>query len=138
MSHPLEKMEKFVELRAAGEAFDGISRKLGVAKSTLIEWSKKFKPQLKEAEDSRIDHLRRKFSVSQVRRIENLGSFYTKIQKEIMSRELKNIPTERLLDLALKFQAALKLEDAHANTEDAPVKLRCSNCSDFNPWKFDD
>jgi hypothetical protein len=38
-----ETVQKFIELRAQGWSFVRIAAELGVAKSTLTEWSRKFR-----------------------------------------------------------------------------------------------
>jgi len=39
--------DKFIELTAMGLSYDKISKQLKVSKSTLIEWSKVFKPGIR-------------------------------------------------------------------------------------------
>ena len=38
----IELLNQFIELRALGHTFDGIVKKLGVSKVTLIRWNKKY------------------------------------------------------------------------------------------------
>lgn len=42
MEDKTDKQQQFIELRAKGNSFDNIVKKLKVSKGTLISWSKNF------------------------------------------------------------------------------------------------
>ena len=43
---PIETKHNFIKLRAKGNSFDKIAKELGVAKQTLIDWSKEFEEEI--------------------------------------------------------------------------------------------
>ena len=49
MENKVEKQAKFIELRAKGNSYDSIVKKLGVSKNTILRWSKEFEPEIEDA-----------------------------------------------------------------------------------------
>ena len=107
----LETKNKFIELRAKGYSFDKIAKELGIAKQTLIDWSREFKNQIANLKAFELEVLQEKYFLSKKNRLETFGSLLGSIKKEIINRDLSDIPTDKLLDLFLKFSIQIEKEN---------------------------
>lgn len=107
----LETKNKFIELRAKGYSFDKIAKELGIAKQTLIDWSKELKNQIANFKAFELEVLQEKYFLSKKNRLETFGSLLGNLKKEIINRDLSDIPTDKLLDLFLKFSIQIEKEN---------------------------
>lgn len=115
----LEKMERpgkqelkleFIQLRAKGYSFSKIAKKLKVSKTTLANWNQELEQEIASAKAMELEALFESFYLLKEGRVKLLGGLVKKLQKEAESRDLSDLPTDKLLDLLLKYQAALKEE----------------------------
>lgn len=105
-----ETKEKFIELRAKGLSFKKIAKKLGVSKHTLINWSKDLKMEIANLKAIELEALYEKYYLTEKRRIELFGEKLKEIKEELDNRDFREISTEKLLDLILKYHTKLKEE----------------------------
>jgi hypothetical protein len=94
--------EKFVELRALGWSFDRIAKELEVCKQTLITWSRDLILEIKNRRAIEHEALMEQHALTREGRIQLLGDLMKKLREELGSRSFSTVPTERLVDLALK------------------------------------
>jgi len=106
----MEEKERFIELRAKGWSFDKIAKKLGKAKQTLINWSKELEDEIANLKALELEALYEKHYLLKENRIETFGVLLRKLKDEVMSRDLSDVPTDKLLDLLLKYENQLKDE----------------------------
>lgn len=106
----LKDKEKFIELRAKGWTFDKIAKELHKRKATLIDWSKELESEIANRKAIELEALYEKHYLLKEQRIEKLGNLLNKIINEIESRNLKDIPTNKLFDLFLKYNKEIKEE----------------------------
>ncbi len=106
----LEVKEKFIELRAKGWSFDKIAKELHKRKATLIDWSKELESEIANRKAIELEVLYEKHYLLKEQRIEILGNLLNKIINEIENRNLKDIPTNKLFDLFLKYNKEIKEE----------------------------
>jgi hypothetical protein len=106
----LEDKEKFIELRAKGWTFDKIAKELHKRKATLIDWSKELESEIANRKAIELEVLYEKHYLLKEQRIEKLGNLLNKIINEIDNRNLKDIPTDKLFDLLLKYNKEIKEE----------------------------
>lgn len=106
----LEVKEKFIELRAKGWSFDKIAKELHKRKATLIDWSKELESEIANRKAIELEALYEKHYLLKEQRIEKLGNLLNKIINEIENRNLKDIPTNKLFDLFLKYNKEIKEE----------------------------
>ena len=104
----IETKERFIELRAAGKSFETIALELSVSKPVLIGWSRELAHEVGNLRTIRMEALQEQYHVAQARRIEALGKRLQAILDELDRRDMSHLPTEKLLDMALKYTAALK------------------------------
>ena len=102
---------RFVELRAKGWSYDRIARELRASKQTLINWSKEYSLQISNLRNIEIEALQEKFCLLKEQRIELFGKKLKTNNEELDKRDFKDIPTEKLFDLIIKYASALKHEE---------------------------
>lgn len=107
---PLETKERFIELRAKGFSFDKIAKELGKAKQTLIDWSKELQDEIANRKAIELEALYETYYLQRESRIQTFGVMLTKIKEEIERRDLSDVPTEKLLELLLKYESQVKDE----------------------------
>jgi len=110
MSYNIPDKEKFIELRAKGYSFDKIALELGKAKQTLIDWSKELQDEIANVKALELEALYETYYLQRENRLQTFGAMLTKIKKEVESRDLSDVPTDKLLDLLLKYNSQVKEE----------------------------
>lgn len=106
----LETKERFIELRAKGWSFDKIAKELGKAKQTLIDWSKELEDEIANLKALELEALYETYYLQRESRLQTFGAMLTKIKKEVESRDLSDVPTDKLLELLLKYNSQVKEE----------------------------
>lgn len=106
----LETKERFIELRAKGLSFDKIGKEIGKAKQTLIDWSKELQDEIANRKALELEALYETYYLQRESRLQTFGAMLTKIKKEVESRDLSDVPTDKLLELLLKYNSQVKEE----------------------------
>jgi len=106
----LETKERFIEMRAKGYSFDRIAKELGKAKQTLIDWSKGLQDEIANRKALELEALYEKYYLLKENRLQTFGELLNKLKQEVMSRDLSNLPTDKLLDLFLKYNSQIREE----------------------------
>lgn len=104
----LEIKQRFIELRAKGYSFDKIAKELGKAKQTLLDWSKDLELEIAQAKALELETLYESYSLYKEARLKTLGEILLKLKSEIDQRNLTDLPTDKLLDLFLKYEGVVK------------------------------
>jgi transposase len=103
--------KEFIILRGKGLSYNKIASKLNVSKTTLIEWSKEFEREIANLKTIELEELQQMYYVQKQKRIVCYGSQLEEIITELDKRNLTDVPTEKLLELKLKYLHCLKRED---------------------------
>ena len=106
----IETKEKFIELRAKGWSFDKIAKEIGKAKQTLIDWSKELQDEIANRKALELEALYETYYLQRESRLQTLGAMLTKIKEEVENRDLSDVPTDKLLELLLKYNSQVKEE----------------------------
>lgn len=106
----METKEKFIELRAKGWSFDKIAKELGKAKQTLINWSKELEDEIANLKALELEALYETYYLQRESRLQTFGAMLTKIKEEVESRDFSDVPTDKLLELLLKYNSQVKEE----------------------------
>jgi len=106
----LETKEKFIEMRAKGYSFDKIAKEIGKAKQTLIDWSKELQDEIANRKALELEALYESYYLLKENRLQTFGAMLTKIKEEIERRDLSDVPTDKLLELLLKYNSQVKEE----------------------------
>jgi hypothetical protein len=104
----IETKRRFIELRAKGYSFDKIAKELCKAKQTLLDWSRDLDQEIAQAKALELDSLYESYSLYKEARLKTLGEILSKLKKEVDKRDLTDLPTDRLLDLFLKYEGVVK------------------------------
>lgn len=105
-----ELKERFIELRAKGWSFDKIAKETGKAKQTLIDWSKDLQDEIANRKALELETLYESYYLMRENRLQTFGAMLTKIKVEIEQRDLSSVPTDKLLELLLKYNIQIKEE----------------------------
>ncbi len=106
----LDTKKKFIELRAKGYSFDKIAKELGKAKQTLIDWSKDYQEEIANLKALELEAIQEEYYLLKESRLQRLGGILNKLRDEVESRDLSDVPTDKLLDLYLKYDSQVKDE----------------------------
>jgi len=105
-----ELKEKFILLRAKGYSFDRLAKELGKSKQTLVNWSKELEEEIANLKSMEIEALNERFYLSKQHKIQAFGEILDKIKTEMSARDFSDVPTDKLMDLFLKYYALLEAE----------------------------
>ncbi len=119
----LEIKSQFVDLRAKGWSYRRIAKRLKVSKSTLANWSQELKQEIASLRAIELEALQEQYFLLREGRIKLLGGLLKKLLKEAMSRDLATLPTDKLLELLLKYEEALQEEQIEPLPEDGLASL---------------
>jgi transcriptional regulator with XRE-family HTH domain len=98
-----ETKERFLELRAQGLTLAAIAEKLGVSKTTLVNWQRNFEEEIDNLRALELEAMYDKYHLSTRKRVEFFGNTLSRIQQELETRELSEIPTEKLFAMYAHF-----------------------------------
>jgi len=110
MAKDNETKNKFIELRGNGLSFDKIVKQLDVSKGVLLKWDKEFKQEISEIKFISIEAMIEQYKVGKSERIKNYGEMIEQYRKELSTRDLEDVPTSKLFDMALIIQDRLREE----------------------------
>jgi len=103
-----DKQKKFIELRGKNWSFQRIAKEIKVSKSTLIKWDKDFKYEIINIKNTELEALYEEYKMNKEQQLKYLGEFHKKVIKELKSRNLDNVKTDKLLDMLLKTTEKLE------------------------------
>lgn len=132
MEDKTDKQQQFIELRAKGNSFDNIAKKLNVSKGTLINWSKNFDLEIKNQTSVEMDSLRDKLALTKKHQLESYGEQLSNIRNELSKRDLSDIKTEKLIEVEIKLLEAVNA--LHTEPEFAVEELWSTDRELFS-WK---
>lgn len=116
----MEIKQEFVELRAKGWSYTRIARRLKVSKSTLSNWRGELEEEIASLKAIELEALQEEFYLLKEGRIRLLGEQVKAIRKELEKRDFSDVPTDKLLDILLRYQSSLKEEF----TDSRPISER--------------
>ena len=121
----LETKHRFIELRAKGYSFDKIALELNKAKQTLIDWSRELKEEIEIRKATELELIYESYFLLKKSRLQSLGDILLRIETEIGQRSLSTIPTDKLLDIYLKYsnQTKAELEPVTDSKERDPITI---------------
>lgn len=105
-----ELKAQFVALRAKGLSYRKIAKRLKVSKSTLANWSRELEAEIASSRAMELEGLQEQYGLLREGRIRLIGGLLRKLKQELMSRDLSTVPTDKLLEILLKYQEALEAE----------------------------
>jgi transcriptional regulator with XRE-family HTH domain len=108
--HTPETREKFIERRAQGWPLARLVTELGVARSTLIEWSRQLRFEIQNRRAVELEALAERLLGTRQSRAAALSARLALIEGELKKRDLAQVSTARLLALSAALQRELRAE----------------------------
>lgn len=105
-----EDKTEFIKLRAEGRSYSFICNKLKISKDTCHNWELELKAEINQHKTDQLRELYESYYMVREARIKRLGETLNKIGAALDTKDLTELPTEKLLDFKLKYQEALKGE----------------------------
>lgn len=106
--HTPEIRQKFVERRAQGWTLIRIASELGVARSTLIEWSRQLRFEIQNQRTIELDELRSRVLGTYQSRAAVLAEKLSRVEEELRQRPLTGVSTRGLFTLSQSLRHELE------------------------------
>lgn len=106
--HTPETRQKFVERRAQGWSFVRIAAELGVAKSTLVEWSRQLRFEIQNQTAIELDDLKNRILGHRQARVDVLAEKLAAVEAELRQRDLASVSTQGLYALSGSLQRQIE------------------------------
>jgi transposase-like protein len=105
-----ETIQKFIELRSKGVSFARIAEQLGVAKSTLILWSREHQHLIQNLRAIEWEDFVDRTLASKQERLKALSEQLRRLDSELARRDLASVPTNQLQTMAERIRRRLDRE----------------------------
>lgn len=115
---------RIIELRARGKSYSTIASELKIGKQTALDVCKKYKEQIATLQALELEQLYEEQRITSTERITAIASLMQRVREEIDSRDLSQVPTEKLIDIYLKQASALKEEIIEPNFQSSEEQSR--------------
>lgn len=103
-----DKQNLILSLRAKGYSYARIAQEAKVSKQTAVDLCRMYEERVATLEALELEELYETHRLTSTERIKAHASLLQRIKEEIDRRDLTDIPTDKLLDLYLKEEAALR------------------------------
>ena len=110
MAQDRQTEARVIELRAIGKSYSTIAKEVGIAKQTAVDICSRNREELATMEAFEIERLHEEQMITYSERITALSSMMRKVREELETRDLSQVPTDKLIDIYLKEASALKEE----------------------------
>jgi hypothetical protein len=108
--HTPEIRQKFVERRAQGWPLARIASELGIARSTLIEWSRQLRFEIQNQRAIELEALSDRLLGSRAARAAVLSARLALVEDELKKRDLTQVSTRCLFSLSAALHARIEHE----------------------------
>ena len=105
-----EQKSKIVELRAKDYSIARIAKEVGISKTSVIDTIQGLREKIAVQRAVELETLYEEQHLSTKSRIERLSEMLEKVTEELRERDFQDVPTDRLIELSLKLQVAIKEE----------------------------
>ena len=106
----LETKQEFIRRRANRESYAAIANALHISKSTCSAWDSELSAEIALQRQDNLNDLYNAYGLVKTARIERLGQTMRQIDEALTDADLSSIAPEKLLELKLKYAAAMKDE----------------------------
>ena len=103
MKGKIELKNKFIEMRAKGLSIRSIAKKLKLSPQTISNWQTELEHEIAQLKAIELEALYDEYHLLKNHRIRLLGENLKAIRKDLKTRTLSDVSTEKLLDLNLKY-----------------------------------
>jgi len=120
---------KFVALRAEGQPYSKIAKKLKVSKGTLTAWNNELKAEIAEQRAEHLRELYDSYFMLKEARIKQLGDTLKSVNDALDKKDLAELSADKLLEYKIKLIQELKEEYIELDTE-TTMKLNAETILD--------
>ncbi len=135
--HDLQMQQRFIQLRSQGWSFVRIAKELGVAKQTLITWSRKHQHEIQNLRAIELEGLQEQLLFTREARARILTDQLRKAEGELAKRSYADLTTSRLFSLveSLRNQVVRELGPTTFSVavRDIPDNEYSEQAQDWNP-----
>lgn len=110
MGAPIDEKKEFISLRAKGYSFRKIAKILDKHTQTLVNWSKEFEFDIEHVKNVEIETLYEEVELIKRVQAETYIELIKRLKVEIAERDFSNIPTDKLIELFMKLNTAITLD----------------------------
>lgn len=114
-----DKKRDFIRLRAEGKSYRAIEQEIGVSRSTCGEWERELRADIDALRHESLEELYAQYGMAREARIRRIGDTLSRIDAALAEVDYSQLSPERLLDLKLKYSAALRDEYSATATAEA-------------------
>jgi transposase-like protein len=123
--------QRFVKLRAQDKSLSTISKEIGVSRQTLANWQRDHEEEIANLRAMELDALVEEYWMTTQARIELIGEELRRVQAELDTRDLSDVPTAKLIEM--KF----KLINELARHSSAPPRILTEEQVAHSMWSRD-
>ena len=105
-----ETIARFIFMRSQGWSFNRITLEIKVSKPTLIKWSRQHQFEIQNLRATETEGLAERIFGERHQRWEALAKQLKRLEDEIETRDLEEIPASRLHGLAARLRAEINRE----------------------------
>jgi transposase-like protein len=117
-----QTVQQFIELRSKGLSFARIAQQLGVATSTLVNWSREHQHLIHNLRAVDWEEFVGQTIASRQDRLKAISDQLRRLEAELAQRDLASIPTPRLQSMAEQLRKRIDRE-CDAPLFSAPVEI---------------
>ena len=107
----INQEHQIIELRSQGLSFDKISKKVKLAKNTVLKIAKKHYVEIQNMQEMRLDSLRKQLELREEDKYRRLAEMLGVIRTELAKRDLSDVATDKLMQIYLKTLDAIDFKD---------------------------
>lgn len=119
-----DQKRRIYELRAKGKSFAKIANEVGVSKQSVVDICKEGEEKVATLKALELEELYEAQQITIEQRLTAHASLLQRLRNEIESRDLTDIPTEKLVDLYLKTASTIKEEFVTPNFQSTEEQQR--------------
>lgn len=101
---------KFITMRAKGISIRSITKEFKRSPQTLSNWQVELEEEIARLKAVELEGLYEQYSLLKEHRLELLGSQLQDIKDELKKRDLSEVPTDKLLDIQLRYLDDIRKE----------------------------
>lgn len=103
-----DSKQHFLDLRARGYSIRYIAKELERSPATVLKWENDFSEEISKLRSVQLEALYEQHNITKQHRLKGLANQLKAIQDELSTRDISDVPTDKLFDLNLKYLERIK------------------------------
>jgi hypothetical protein len=100
----------FIEMRAKGLSIRATAKELRLSPQTLLNWQVELEEEIARLKAVELESLYEQYHLLKEHRLQLLGGQLQNIKDELSKRDLSEVPTDKLLDIQLRYLDDIRKE----------------------------